>query len=70
MGYCPEQDRLSAQTIEILGRIARTSQEQVTALKHGDQIALMHLDKELERLVGEKERAFGALKQHRQEHGC
>jgi hypothetical protein len=27
-------------------------------------------DKELENVFGEKERAFGALRQHRAEHGC
>jgi hypothetical protein len=70
MGYCPEQDKLSSQAMEILSQIARTSQEQVTALKRGDQTVLMNLDKELERMVGEKERVFGALKQHRHEHGC
>ncbi len=70
MGYCPEQDKLSSRAIEILSRIACTSQEQVSALKRGDQITLMRLDKERENIVGEKELVFGALKQHRDEYGC
>lgn len=49
---------------------SRASQEQVAALKSGDQARLNHLDKVLEHMVGEKERAFGALKQHRRDYGC
>ena len=30
----------------------------------------MELDKKLETAFGEKERAFGALRQHSEEHGC
>jgi hypothetical protein len=30
----------------------------------------MQLDRELELAIGEKERLFGALRQHREEHGC
>jgi hypothetical protein len=38
--------------------------------RSGESDKYMHLDKELELTVGEKERAVGALRQHVKEHRC
>jgi hypothetical protein len=38
--------------------------------RSGDSEKYVHLDKELELTVGEKERAVGALRQHLREHKC
>jgi hypothetical protein len=54
----------------ILERIDRLTQEQIDSLKNADDERLLALDKELETTFGEKERAFGALFHHREEHGC
>lgn len=68
--FCSQQNELSGHAIEVLGQIARISQEQIQALRSNDQAAMMRLDRQLELLFGEKERAFGALAEHRREHGC
>lgn len=56
--------------MKILEAIAAKNMDQVHALRHGDQSKLMQLDKEVEELIGKKERTFGALRQHTADHGC
>ena len=67
---CSIQTELSAGVSSALQRLANTIQRQLDAVRAGDEATASSLDLELERLMGEKERTFGALKQHRSEHGC
>ena len=54
----------------ILGQIDALTQEQMDAMTSGDDERLIKADKQLEAAFGEKERTFGALLDHRDEHGC
>ena len=45
----------------MLGHLNRLTVEQIDCLKANDQKRLLALDKELETVFGEKERAFGAV---------
>jgi hypothetical protein len=67
---CEKQDELRQAITGILERIDALTQEQIDAINTADDAELMALDKEIELTFGEKERAFGSLFQHRQEHGC
>jgi hypothetical protein len=67
---CAKRDELSTRAIEVLGKLNHLTAEQIDCLKANDEKRLMELDKNLETAFGEKERAFGALRQHTEEHGC
>ena len=67
---CKRQDELRREALEILARISALTQEQLDAIKNRDDTKLLAADKKVEKAVGEKERTFGALREHRQEHGC
>lgn len=70
MPICERQSQLRAEVNAILERIDHVNKEQMEALHARDDERLLELDKQLELVFGEKERAFGALFQHREEHGC
>jgi hypothetical protein len=53
-----------------LARIAQLSHATSDAIASGNQQLALELDKEVENELGRKERALGALRQHRGEHGC
>lgn len=67
---CERQEELRREATAILDRIDALNREQVEAIKNWKDDRLLDLDKELEAAFGEKERAFGALLSHRDEHGC
>jgi hypothetical protein len=67
---CGLRDELQRQATDALERVVILTRQQIDALKAGDQNRLLSLDKDLELTFGEKERTFGALRQHRTEHGC
>ena len=67
---CHKRDELSKCAMEVLGHLNRLTLEQIDCLTANDQKRLLELDKQLEVLFGEKERAFGALREHSIEHGC
>ena len=67
---CGLRDELQRQASEALERVIVLTRQQIEALKAADHARLMSLDKDLELTFGEKERHFGALRQHRTEHGC
>ncbi len=69
-GVCPRQHELREAVNAILARIDQLNQGQMEALKAHDDQRLMQLDKQMELTFGEKERSFGALFEHRKEHGC
>ena len=67
---CKTQEQLRQTATNVLELIDALTRDQIEAMKSGDDERLMSLDKEIELAFGEKERSFGALHQHRQEHGC
>jgi hypothetical protein len=54
----------------VLSRLAELAHEQQIAIREGSEERIMAVDQRIELTLGEKERALGALRQHRQEHGC
>lgn len=70
MHSCHVRQELSRAATVILDEIIATNRLQIHCLQSGDYQTLLKHDKQLENLVGEKERAFGALQQHVREHGC
>jgi hypothetical protein len=67
---CPDQEKLMAVVQQHLLRIAELSHAISEALANRAENFAAELDKQLDLELGEKERAMGALHQHRQEHGC
>ena len=70
MKPCPERQKLSQAAAVTLDEIIAVNKLQIEALKSSDLRKLLKHDKELELLIGKKERVFGALHQHTKEHGC
>jgi Zn-finger domain-containing protein len=68
---CEKRDELLATANAILEKLHTVTdrQREVVAID-GISPAFLHLDKELELLMGEKERVVGALREHDEEHGC
>lgn len=70
MKRCPEYDRLSSQVEEMLQKLVDTVTLQLEIFRSKKPGEFMRVDKELELMVGEKERRIGALRQHADEHKC
>jgi hypothetical protein len=68
--HCPQRAELQERAMEALRRLNKITHEQMETLKANNLARVLEIDKTLESLFGEKERAFGALKQHIEEHGC
>jgi hypothetical protein len=67
---CPEKLKLQSEVRECLSRLAKAAADSIEALRSQDNQSLDRLDKELEFVLGAKERLMGALRQHVAEHGC
>lgn len=68
---CEKHDELLTRANSILKRIHETIENQHGVLDaEGVSQQFLHYDRELENLMGEKERAVGALREHDEEHGC
>jgi len=67
---CPQQQRLIDEVQRHLLRIAELSRATAEAVAHRNENLVRELDKQVELAMGEKERALGALRQHRDDHGC
>jgi hypothetical protein len=67
---CPTKRELLGKTEQVLARIVDLTSEQLRAIRDPDTSHFIRLDKELELSIDEKERLFGALREHRAEHGC
>ena len=67
---CVTQIKLSEIVQAHLMQIASLSRATADALANQNENLAHDLDREVEREIGEKERAMGALRQHRVEHGC
>jgi hypothetical protein len=69
-GGCKVRQKLEDLTQFFLMELAKLSHEEANAIKTGDVDLILGLDKRIENMIGEKERAMGALNGHRAEHGC
>jgi hypothetical protein len=67
---CSEQQRLISQVQEHLINLADLARAEVDAMRDESENTWLEIDRQIELAIGEKERALGALKQHRHEHGC
>jgi hypothetical protein len=67
---CEKQEQLRRTAMEILSRIDALTEVQIQAMRERDDEKLMEADKQLEVLYGKKQRTYGALFDHRNEHGC
>ena len=67
---CLRQQELIEDVQRHLMRISELSRATAEALAAGSEGLAAELDKEVELELGVKERAMGALYQHRKEHGC
>jgi hypothetical protein len=70
MERCPQRKELQDAAETALQCIKDLTSASIEALRAGDNVRLLALDKELELAIGDKERRFGALQQHTSEHGC
>ncbi len=68
--FCIKQQELIAEVESILEKIARLARSEADAIRGSAENAWMEVDKQIELAIGEKERAIGALREHRKEHGC
>ena len=67
---CREQQSLIECVQEHLLRIADLSRDTAQAVASRNENLTRELDSQVEQELGAKERALGALRQHRHEHGC
>lgn len=70
MQKCPEYIRLESAVTDVLLRLANVATVQAEMFHSGNDSEFVRLDKQIELIVGEKERAIGALRQHSKEHRC
>ena len=70
MRRCERQAHLQQVAVAVLRRIDELSDQQMKALHDSDYKLLLKLDEQMEREVGKRERAFGALFNHCRKHGC
>jgi hypothetical protein len=67
---CLQQQELIDKVQEHLMRISELTRATAEALRNGNENFAAELDKQVDLEFGRKERAMGALQQHRKEHGC
>jgi hypothetical protein len=67
---CHDQQKLMADVQDHLMQISQLTRAVAEALANGDENFAAELDKQVDLEFGKKERAMGALHQHRKEHGC
>jgi len=69
-GSCLRQQELIEEVRIYLQRLGELAHAEADALTGGHQDLWKEIDQEIENVMGEKERAIGALNEHRAEHGC
>ena len=67
---CSRQEDLIAETQRHLIRLAELAKRESEAIATRDESLILALDQDIENTLGLKERALGALHEHRKEHGC
>ena len=70
MSNCPEHQRLTSEVEQTLKDLTEKTTLLLELFRSKKPNAFAQLDKELELLVGKKERAVGALRQHASDHKC
>ncbi len=70
MSNCPEYDLLAGAVDQILRDLSEKTSLHLELFRSKQHEKFSRLDKELELLIGEKERAIGALRQHSKDHKC
>ncbi len=70
MARCSKRDELQNVALEVLQDLIEITKAQQDAVRRGDIRQVESLDLRLETTFGKKERSFGALREHIQEHGC
>lgn len=68
--FCHKRVELEEVVQERLLYIASLAREQAEVIKTGNRDEILAVDRRIEKAIGSKERALGALNQHRDEHGC
>jgi len=68
MKTCTECERLHGEVQDVLTRLTQWITAQLSSFRSNENAAFMRLDKELEIVMGAKERAIGALRQHERQH--
>jgi len=67
---CPDYTRLASEVEQLLQKLRETTEAQLAAFQQQNSSSFTRLDKELELLVGAKERAIGAMREHARQHKC
>jgi hypothetical protein len=67
---CRQQQELIAAVQEHLIKISQLTRSVAELLANKNENAAAELDSQVDVELGKKERAMGALHQHRKEHGC
>jgi hypothetical protein len=67
---CLRQQKLLAAVQQHLTRLSALTSAAAEALVNGNENEAKKMDKQAEQELGAKERAMGALRRHRHEHGC
>jgi hypothetical protein len=70
MKACSNRDDLQREALDALQSLIDFTKAQQEAVQKADLRLVESLDPKLETTFGRKERAFGALREHIQEHGC
>jgi hypothetical protein len=70
MPPCLKQQELIGLVQQHLHVIADLSRATIEAVGSRNEKLTRELDRQVEAEIGAKERAMGALRQHREEHGC
>jgi hypothetical protein len=67
---CPRREELQSRALEALHNLNDLTNQQIHCLQAQNFGRLYEIDRQVELAFGAKERAFGALKEHSDEHGC
>jgi len=67
---CPKQEELTKETQMHLIRLSELARLESEAIASRNENLIIALDQDIENTLGLKERALGALHEHRKEHGC
>ena len=67
---CPAQQELIERVQDHLAKLTELMRFASVALANHQENTSMEIDRQIEAEIGEKERAMGALNEHRHDHGC
>jgi hypothetical protein len=67
---CARKEELIVEVQRHLDRLSDLARKESQLIGAEDEEAWMAVDREIEIELGAKERCLGALKEHREKHGC